>query len=251
MFPKNRPLVSVVTVCFNEEDRIRDTAESVVSQISNNYEWIIVDGGSTDNTLEVLKEYGDKIDVMISEKDSGVYNAMNKGIRASSGEFCIFINGGDKFYDKDAIEKFECEKEKADINYGGIYEINKVKNNVKVKFLQPVEDYAYYLYHRCLPHQSTFISRKLLEELACYDESYVVNSDWDFYSKAIVKNQSTVKHLSYIVSVFYFDGLSAHTKGSLANQEESKKIRKKYFNLMFRIRLFVNILISRLIGRNI
>ena len=98
--------LSIITVCLNEERRIEKTAYSIVTQKCREFEWIVIDGGSTDGTLDILKRYNNNIKIIISEKDQGVYDAMNKGILCSEGEYCLFMNGGDKLYDFNAIKCF-------------------------------------------------------------------------------------------------------------------------------------------------
>ena len=87
--------LSVITINFNNRDGLRKTIESVVNQTYNDFEYIIIDGGSTDGSVDVIKEYADRIDYWVSEPDKGIYNAMNKGIDVAKGEYCIFMNSGD------------------------------------------------------------------------------------------------------------------------------------------------------------
>jgi len=137
--------VSIITVCINEAARIRETAESVVGQTYRDFEWIVQDGGSTDGTLDILKEYMSSITVLLSEKDSGVYDAMNKGISRAKGEYCIFMNGGDYFYDHDVIKRFCRHKRISDICYGAISEI-KSSGKERIKFDSEILDLRKHLY---------------------------------------------------------------------------------------------------------
>lgn len=112
--------LSVITICYNEKN-IRKTCESIVGQSWQDFEWIVVDGGSTDGTLDVLNEYRDRIDVLISEPDNGIYNAMNKGIARARGEWLNFMNGGDAFCDKTVLEQVfggGSSRDGADVLYG-------------------------------------------------------------------------------------------------------------------------------------
>lgn len=101
----NKPKVTVVTVVRNAPAALRVTAGSVLSQTYGNLEYVIVDGASTDGTADFARSLGDKVDVLISEPDKGIYDAMNKGVRAASGEWVIFMNAGDTFYSADTIER--------------------------------------------------------------------------------------------------------------------------------------------------
>jgi len=102
--------ISIITICYNNREGLKRTIESVCSQTFKDKEFVVVDGGSSDGTLDVLKENKDKIDIVFSEKDNGVYDALNKGIKASSGEWIICMNSGDEFADKDVLTKVFEEK---------------------------------------------------------------------------------------------------------------------------------------------
>ena len=111
--------LSVITICYNIKDEIERTCESIVSQTNQDFEWIVVDGVSTDGTVDILNKYKDKMTVYISEPDKGIYNAMNKGIKRAKGEYLNFMNGGDCFAASDIVEKFyHCPAYGADVVYG-------------------------------------------------------------------------------------------------------------------------------------
>ena len=97
--------ISIITVNYNDREGLKKTIESVINQTWQDFEFIIIDGGSTDGSREVIEQYKDKIDYWISEPDKGIYNAMNKGIKAASGEFLLFLNSGDRLIDKNITEK--------------------------------------------------------------------------------------------------------------------------------------------------
>ena len=99
------PKVSIITVCFNSAKTIRDTIESVLSQDYPNIEYIVIDGGSSDQTLEIVKEYSDRIAIIVSEKDRGIYDAMNKGIALASGEIVGMLNSDDVYINENAVSE--------------------------------------------------------------------------------------------------------------------------------------------------
>lgn len=103
---KNNPLISVVTVSYNAVSTIEQTILSVINQTYPHIEYIIIDGGSTDGTVDIIKKYADKIAYWVSEPDKGIYDAMNKGIKVATGEWINFMNSGDCLYRNDTIEKF-------------------------------------------------------------------------------------------------------------------------------------------------
>lgn len=121
----NFPKISVITVCFNAADAIRPTLESVASQTYPNIEYIIVDGLSTDNTLDIIDQYRDSVSTLISEKDSGIYDAMNKGVMAATGDYIIMMNAGDYFFSNDTVQRAaqQITDPEIDVYYGDCVEI--------------------------------------------------------------------------------------------------------------------------------
>src|ERR1035437_822845 len=98
--------ISVITICLNERDNIEKTIKSVINQNSTDFEYLVIDGGSIDGTTEIISKYNDKLSYFISEKDSGIYSAMNRGIKNSTGEYLLFLNGGDYLSDVNILSKF-------------------------------------------------------------------------------------------------------------------------------------------------
>ena len=107
--------LSVITINYNNRDGLRQTIESVVGQTYRDFEYIIIDGGSTDGSVDVIKEYADKIDYWVSEKDKGIYNAMNKGVAVALGEYCLFLNSGDTLCHPDVLAQVQKAGTDADI----------------------------------------------------------------------------------------------------------------------------------------
>ncbi len=221
------PLISVITVCYNIKDEIERTCQSIISQTAHNFEWIVIDGGSTDGTVEILNKYKDKITLFISEKDSGIYNAMNKGIKKASGDWLLFLNGGDCFAGTDIIEKFIALNgvyQYADIIYGDV-------NLINLDGTKKIKKYAYpltkaYFFSSTLNHQSVFIKRDLFEKYGLYNEDYKIISDWEKWIVFIINNCKFMKW-EYVISDFYTGGISSK-KLSLLNQEIND-VNQKYF----------------------
>ncbi|WP_031386700.1 glycosyltransferase family 2 protein [Desulfonatronum thiodismutans] len=243
-------LLSIITVCLNESDRIEQTAQSIVNQTCQDFEWIVIDGGSTDGTLEVLEKYRDRMQVFLSEKDGGVYHAMNKGIDLARGEYCLFMNGGDKLYDEHALKNFFDFEEKADINYGGIVEVRR--SSVKIfKYAQPIMNAKDFWYRSTLPHQACFIRTNLFLSCGNYDTSYSLIADRDFFVRAFFNYNAKLQHMPFIVSFFYFDGLTAKYKKTKYFKREVKRFRNNHFGYIFSVRYYTNVFISKIIGRSI
>ena len=170
-----KPLITVVTVCYNSAKEIRKTIESVINQSYKNIEYIIVDGGSTDGTNKIIDEYRNKISKYISEPDRGVYDAMNKAIDLATGEWVNFMNSGDCFANNDVINN--------------MFANNKYSENIKIVYGDTIHAYPQgFLYQSCKPmnndrpmtHQSVFARIESLQKYH-FDLSYKIVADENFY----------------------------------------------------------------------
>lgn len=213
--------LTVITVCYNAVKTIEITIKSVIEQTYKDLEYIIIDGASVDGTTDLIFSYYKNIEsnvnkfIFISEKDCGIYNAMNKGILKASGEWILFLNSGDRLYQKKTLENiFKKNKDISiyDIIYGNIVAFNKER----YKVMQP--NYVNTLRNNVMPfwHPSTFIKTDLHKNIL-YNESYKYSSDFDFFLK--VKN-SQVK-LKYI-----------NQEISLVNVGEGASINNRYLGLI-------------------
>jgi len=175
-------LISVITVVFNSKDLIRDTIESVLQQTYDRIEFIIIDGASTDGTADIIKEYDHRIDYWYSETDSGIYDAMNKGIRASTGDYLIFLNAGDTFATKcvlSDISKAIVKNGLPDIVYG---ETNILTlDGCFIKLLKPlkyIRRNISFFGTRTVCHQSIFVSRAITP---FYSDDYSLKGELAWY----------------------------------------------------------------------
>lgn len=197
---------SIITVNYNNKKGLRKTIESVINQTFRDFEYIIIDGGSTDGSVDILKEYDQQIDYWISEKDSGIYNAMNKGIAKAKGEYLNFMNSGDCFYTPDILEKVSGYEYDADFIVGKDYHYNEKKHQGHAS-IQPPRTTMIHFFVATLDHQSTFIKKNLFRN-SPYDENYGLVSDWIFFIEKIVKEQKKVKFIPDIVCRREEGGLS-------------------------------------------
>lgn len=199
--------LSIITINYNNRDGLRKTIESVVNQTWKDFEYIIIDGGSTDDSVEVIKEFADRIDYWVSEPDKGIYNAMNKGIGQAKGEYCLFLNSGDSLHRPHTLTEIAPLLNECDIISGSL---NKL-TSPPVLMIPPHVVSLAYLYEGTLPHQSTFIRTNILQQLY-YDEHYRMVSDWKFWVEALVLHGYTYKCINQVVSDFDMAGISStHT----------------------------------------
>ncbi len=236
---------SVITVCYNEEAGIPRTIESIEKQTLQNFEWIVVDGGSVDRTLEFIRNSQRKPDILVSEKDGGIYQAMNKGIGMAHGEYLIFLNGGDYFFNEDTLQSVMERGLNSDIAYGDIMVFDEKMQPALLEM--PEQLTPEFHFHKTLPHQSTFIRRKLFEKIGSYDESLRIVADYDFTIKAMTRYQIEFQHIGIPVAWFFPLGVSNDNQ---RREKEKSLVHKRYFSKLERL-IYRNRLQSRYyIARN-
>lgn len=203
---------SIITVNYNNKDGLKRTIESVMRQSFRDFEHIIIDGGSTDGSVDVLQEYDEHITYWISEKDNGIYNAMNKGIAKSTGEYLNFMNSGDCFYDTDVLHKVTAYNYDADIITGRDYHYSEMKQKGHAS-IQPPRTTMIHFFMATLDHQSSFIKRELFKD-SLYDENHRLVSDWIFFTEKIVKEG---KHVQFIPDI-----ICQREEGGLSEQQHER-----------------------------
>ena len=193
--------VSIITINYNNVDGLRRTFESVANQTSNDFEFVVIDGGSSDGSVDVIKEYADIITYWVSEPDGGIYPAMNKGVRAAHGEYCIFINSGDELYNADVIASSIPQLTGEDIICGDLcYGKDNICPNPEYVTMRT-------FYKHTLYHQASFIRTQLLREHP-YDETLRSAADWKFFFHELVFRNATYKHFPIVVARFEEGGVS-------------------------------------------
>ena len=222
---KNQPLITVVTVVRNGEKTLEETILSVINQTYKNIEYIIIDGTSTDGTLDIIKKYEDKIDYWISEPDKGIYDAMNKGIDLAKGDYIALLNSDD-WYELDTCEIVvgKINSIRADI-YHGMARVIDERNN-KIIFVYGYDIYA--ISQNMIPHPTCFVSRDIYLKFK-YDINYKSASDYDFMIKAY-KSNVNFYFIEKIMVNFRMGGISQ----SIENNIETIKIKKKYGFIQFK-----------------
>jgi len=204
--PQN-PKISIITVVFNAESLIEKTIHSVINQSYKNIEFIIIDGASNDNTLIIIDKYRTAIQQLISEKDRGIYDAMNKGLKTASGEYVLFLNAGDELYERNTLELIFANNRTADIYYGNTAVVDFEGRTLADRRLSPPEKLTWKSLKMgmCVSHQS-FIAKRLLCDF--YDTNYKIASDIDWVIK-VLKQSDTIVNTHQYISKFLVGGTSA------------------------------------------
>ncbi len=191
--------ISIVTVVYNSVDKINETIFSILSQTYNNIEYIIVDGGSTDGTVEIIKQYADRVAYWCSEKDNGIYDAMNKALHQASGDFAIFVNSGDSLYSPDTISNMVDQITDSNaVYYGNAIYIKGSKNDMEWRG-GPFTKCRLSKTNIC--HQTIFYPRIIYSKFS-YDLKYPFFADW-------VYNMQTYSLVPFIYinqNISYYDG---------------------------------------------
>lgn len=226
---KENPTLTIITVCFNIKNEIERTCKSIVNQTWQDFEWIVVDGGSTDGTVDILKKYTDRINILISEPDKGIYNAMNKGIKLAHGKWLNFMNGGDCLAYDDVLEKVFKYTHYSSILQGK-EERYSHKNKLDHIFSLDVQIDKFFFLRTSLAHQSMFFQKKLFDIYGLYDENYQYCADTE-KNLQLISSGVSVELLPFVVSRFWLTGISQNNKSLQKRRYEHNKFNKKYFSL--------------------
>lgn len=267
--------LSIITITYNNVEGLSRTIQSVKSQTFRDFEHIIVDGGSTDESVEIIRQYADneairsegykairqensKADnlsslpnhlitsspiIWISEKDRGVYDAQNKGIRLAHGEYCYFLNAGDTFCADDVLERMfspnsliaSSPNRLPDILYGN--EIIVDGNGQRIGIARGVENPSFVdIYNSCMKHQASFIRRDLFARYGMYDADMRICSDFDWFFRVIAfHDEVTLQYKDVDIAYFENTGLSYHAPELCAKERQqildlymSKRMQRDY-----------------------
>jgi len=203
--------VSIVTVCFNSAATIRDTIESVLSQTYAHIEYIIVDGGSTDDTIEIVKGYGDKIAKFISEPDQGIYDAMNKGIRAATGHAICMLNSDDIYSKNTAIESLvnTMESANSDTVFADLVYVNPRNTRHITRYYDSSRFHPKRLPYGWMPAHPTFlVKRELYEKWGGYSLNYRIAADFEMIVRLLYKAAASYAYLPEAVVRMRTGGIS-------------------------------------------
>jgi len=198
------PKISIVTVVYNNKIGLERTIQSVINQTYQNKEFIVIDGGSTDGTLNIVEKYKKHIDHFISEPDKGIYDAMNKGIKLATGAWINFMNSGDTFFNNYTLEKIAPILYKYE-NYALIYG-NKFQNG---SIIYPLDIRSLEVGEIMACHQSMFFNRVLLSSDLEYDLRFSIYGDYELVNRIYRKYRDKIKYVNITIAIFEGNGISA------------------------------------------
>jgi len=243
----DKPLISIVTVVYNGKEYLEETIQSLISQTYDNVEYIIIDGGSTDGTIDIIKKYEDQIDYWVSESDRGIYDAMNKGIILCSGEIIGLVNADDYIYKNtlkvvvETIESFQVDFVYADLDIIDC-------NGKKIDTISSIGlDHIRFKAFKQMPflHPSLFVHREVYKQLGLYSTDYKLSSDYDF-SLRLVNSDFIGKKIKYATGIFRLGGQS----GGMETYMENHKIALKHKHNILLVYINTVILLMKMYFRN-
>jgi glycosyltransferase involved in cell wall biosynthesis len=201
--------LSIVTINYNNKAGLEKTIQSVIDQTFTEFEFIIIDGGSNDGGAEVIKAHEHRLTYWVSERDKGVFHAMNKGIRIAKGDYLLMLNSGDYLHNNVVLKKiFENKTYTEDILYGDV--VREAGNKFLGNNFFPDKLTFGYLRKTPLSHQATFIRKSLHEKLGLYDEQLKFSADWIFILKAICRHNATYRHIPVLTANCDCEGLTCN-----------------------------------------
>lgn len=211
------PLISIITVSKNSERYIEETIRSVINQTYPLIEYIVVDGASEDNTLQIIKKYADRIATFISEPDEGMYDAINKALMLSTGDYILIVNSDDALNADDTISEvvMRMGNRKHDYYYGNILKVRDGQSRFVRVFDVNYKWLLYSTHSTFVPHPCLFVSAKLNNKLGGYNTKYKYASDFDYILRALNTATNKGKHLNVVVSRFRVHDQSISASGKI------------------------------------
>lgn len=221
--------LSVITINYNNVKGLKKTIDSVINQTYKDFEYIVIDGASNDGSIDIIKEYKSKIDYWVSEKDKGIYNAMNKGILAAKGNYLLFLNSGDCLVSNKILATAASYLGQYSILYGDGVITGEGDKEILIKI--PDQLTLKHFTRASLFHPSTFIKRELFDTYGLYNEKNKIVSDWEFFLKTIVVNNVSAKKIDLVVSKAEDGGMSRDVKNTDLLWAEIGDGLKRYYSV--------------------
>lgn len=224
-------LYSIIVVCLNAGERLLETLESIVSQQYSNFEVVIKDGDSSDGSIEAVKKHyaDDERFHIYTQKDTGIYDAMNQAVKLAKGAYLLFLNAGDTFYDEYVLERVNCQTIelvnqgiKADVMYGNIY--HKALNTV-IYSCPEINDFMCYRNVPC--HQTCFYAKEMFETRG-YDTSYNVRADYEHFLWCVYERKAEIVYLPLIIASYEGGGYSETKENKKRSAKQHREIVVRY-----------------------
>ncbi len=235
------PKLSVITIVYNNVKDIERTMLSILNQTYSNIEYIVIDGASNDGTLEVIKKYEDRITKLISEKDKGIYDAMNKGLALATGDYVLFMNSGDEIYELETVEKIFASAPNADIYYGETEMYDENWQSLGRRRHQAPEHFTWesFKYGMNISHQAIYIKRSLTEP---YNLQYKYSADIDWIIKIAKKASSIVNTHLYVAK---------YLVGGMSKKKHRESLKERFHIFSHYYGLFSNVINHAVIAFNL
>lgn len=223
--------ISVITVCYNNISTIRDTMESVLSQTHPDIEYLVIDGGSTDGTRELIEEYSGSVNFFISEPDTGIYNAINKGIMNATGDIVGLLHADDFFYNEEVISRVACafEEDNIDALYGDVVFVSPGNPGKVLRYYSSKKFETGKFRFGFMPaHPSFYVRRICFEKYGYYKEDYIIGADFDLLLRFMYHNKIKTRYIEMPFVKMRAGGISNKSLGSriVLNREILRSCRE-------------------------
>nr|WP_315164845.1 glycosyltransferase family 2 protein [uncultured Flavobacterium sp.] len=224
------PKLSIITINYNNFEGLKRTIESVVNQTWQEFEYLVIDGGSTDGSAAYIESKSEHIDYWVSEPDQGVYYAMNKGIKVATGKYLLFLNSGDILNNDNVLLALK-KSLLLDMNivYGDLWIVGEQGKGFRNRYPDFI-DFPF-LKQTSLGHPSTFIKKELFQTYGLYRTDLKIVSDWAFFVKVLCRHNVSHLQIDHIIATFYEGGLSTASVYHQQHIEERKKVLKENFDI--------------------
>lgn len=223
-----QPKLSVITIVYNNVRDIERTVLSVLNQSYSNIEYVVIDGASNDGTMDILRQYESRISKLVSEKDKGIYDAMNKGLALATGDYVLFMNSGDEIYASNTVENIFASGDDADIYYGETEMFDDSWKSLGLRRHKAPETFTWkdFKYGMSISHQAIYIRKSLTEP---YDLTYKLSSDIDWILR-VAKKAKKIVNVKTLVAKYLVGGMSK--KKHRQSLEERFSIFSKHYGFI-------------------
>lgn len=240
--------LAIITICLNDREGLQHTLNSIFGQTVKDFDLIVVDGMSSDGSVELLERNADRITSWISERDQGIYDAQNKGWRMATTPYIQFLNAGDVFASDDVLERvIPLLSENVDIAYGDAL-LTDANGDQGMK-KHPAKLSSPYLMRETVAHQAQFIRRSFMEAFGGYDTRYRIAGDYDLLARAFWKHKTNWMHLPFPICIFNTEGMSSMTANRSLVASERKAIQSRLSPRFWYLIYHTWAAINRSIGR--